>query len=178
MPLLIVAIVLCLALKLFLAWYFSPTQKGIRGERRVAQRLRDGLPSEYIILNDLYLPLPGGTTTQIDHVVVSQFGIFVVETKTYSGWIFADANSKYWTQILYQERNRFQNPLRQNYRHIYTLSNLLKLHKQYFHNVVAFDDYCEFKVGMPEGVTYFSTLTRYITSFQDILFTDKQVITS
>ena len=155
--------------------WFSPQAKGRIGENHIATTLNAKLPDDYLTLNNLYLPLPDGTTTQIDHVIVSRFGVFVVETKTYSGWIFADANSKYWTQILYQERNRFQNPLRQNYRHIYTLSNLLKLHKQYFHNVVAFDDYCEFKVGMPEGVTYFSTLTRYITSFQDILFTDKQV---
>ena len=84
------AIGLVIAFRIFLLWWNSPKQKGARGERRVAQRLRDGLPEEYRIMNDVYLPLPDGTTTQIDHIVVSQYGIFVVETKTYSGWIFGE----------------------------------------------------------------------------------------
>ena len=155
--------------------WFSPEAKGRIGENHIATRLNHELPDDYLTLNDLYLPLPDGTTTQIDHVIVSRYGVFVVETKTYSGWIFASVDSRYWTQILYQARSRFQNPLHQNYRHICTLAHLLKLHKQYIHNIVAFDDTCEFKVGMPEGVTYFSMLTRYITSFQKVLFTDKQV---
>ena len=175
MPLLIVAIVLCLALKLFLAWYFSPTQKGIRGERRVAQRLRDGLPSEYIILNDLYLPLPDGTTTQIDHVVVSQFGIFVVETKTYSGWIFGEANSAKWSQSIYRKKSSFQNPLRQNYKHICALADNLGISKDYFHNVVAFTGDCTFKTEMPEGVAYSRSIAKYIQTFTQPLIKSSQV---
>ena len=66
------AIFLVIALKLFFWWWNSPKRKGARGEKLVAGRLRKGLPGEYLILNDIYLPLPDGTTTQIDHVVVSQ----------------------------------------------------------------------------------------------------------
>ena len=155
--------------------WFSPQAKGRIGETYIVATLNADLPEDYLILNNLYLPLPDGSTTQIDHVIVSRFGVFVIETKTYSGWIFADANSKYWTQILYQERNHFQNPLRQNYRHIYAIANLLKLHKSFFHNIVVFNNTCEFKVGIPDGVTYTSNLSNYITSFKDILFSDKQV---
>ena len=100
MPTLITVIIFVLAVKLFFAWYFSPKQRGIRGERAVAAKLRANLPAEYIVLNDLYLPLPDGTTTQIDHVVVSQYGIFVVETKTYSGWIFGEEKSAKWSQSI------------------------------------------------------------------------------
>ena len=92
------ALFLVIALKLFFWWWNSPKQKGKRGEKLVAGRLRDGLSEEYLILNDIYLPLPDGTTTQIDHVVVSQYGVFVVETKTYSGWIFGDEKSREWMQ--------------------------------------------------------------------------------
>ena len=75
----------------------SPSRRGATGEKFVAWRLRFGLPDEYLILNDVYLPLPDGTTTQIDHIVVSQYGVFVVETKCYKGWIFGNAESKVWT---------------------------------------------------------------------------------
>ena len=82
----------------------SPSRIGSIGERLVARRLRDGLPDEYLLLNDVYLPLPDGTTTQIDHIVVSQYGVFVVETKCYKGWIFGDSESRAWTQALYAGR--------------------------------------------------------------------------
>ena len=104
----------------------SPSRIGARGERAVAGRLRDGLPEEYRILNDTYLPLPDGTTTQIDHIVICQYGIFVVETKTYSGWIFGNENSAKWTQTIYHCKHSFQNPIRQNYRRICALSDNLK----------------------------------------------------
>ena len=94
-PMVWVVLALVVAFKVFLLWWYSPKQKGARGERLVAQRLRDGLPEEYRIMNDVYLPLPDGTTTQIDHIVVSQYGIFVVETKTYSGWIFGEEGSRF-----------------------------------------------------------------------------------
>lgn len=57
---------LLVVLRIFLLWWNSPKQKGKRGEKLVAGRLRKGLPDEYRILNDIYLPLPDGTTTQID----------------------------------------------------------------------------------------------------------------
>jgi hypothetical protein len=52
-------------------------------------------------LNDIYLPLDDGSTTQIDHVVVSPFGVFVIETKTYKGWIFGNPRDAQWTQALH-----------------------------------------------------------------------------
>jgi hypothetical protein len=174
MPLIIITIILYLLITGGLH-YFSPKQKGIRGEKYVSKRLIAKLPPEYTILNNLYLPLPDKTTTQIDHVVVSPYGIFVIETKNYSGWIFADTNSKYWTQVLFQSKHRFQNPLRQNYRHICALAYNLRLHKQYFHNIVAFDGTCEFKTPLPEGVTYYINIAPYILQFKNPCFTPKQV---
>ena len=73
----------------------------------------------YKVLDDLMLPSRGNTnTTQIDHIVVSDFGIFCIETKSYSGWIFGNAQQKHWTQVLYRYKKKFYNPLRQNYAHI------------------------------------------------------------
>lgn len=158
------AFALLVVLRIFLLWWNSPKQKGKRGERLVARRLQRGLPAEYRILNDIYLPLPDGTTTQVDHIVVSQYGIFVVETKTYSGWIFGDEKSKAWTQSIYRKKSRFQNPMRQNYKHICALADNLGLDKSYFIGVVAFTGDCTFKTEMPDGVVYSRRLVAYIRS--------------
>lgn len=139
--------------------------KGAIGEKQVALRLRRGLPEEYLILNDVYLPLPDGTTTQIDHVVVSQYGVFVVETKNYSGWIFADEKSAQWTQTLRNKKSRFQNPMRQNFRHICALAENLGIDRSYFHGVVVFSNNCTFKTDIPDGVVYVSGVVEFVRRF-------------
>ena len=169
------AIGLVIAFRIFLLWWNSPKQKGKRGEKLVAGRLRKGLPDEYLILNDIYLPLPDGTTTQIDHVVVSQYGIFVIETKTYSGWIFGEEKSREWTQTIYRKKSRFQNPMRQNYKHICALADNLGIDKAYFHGVVAFTGDCTFKTEMPPGVVYSRGAADYISSFGQPLIKSEQV---
>lgn len=66
-------------------------------------------------------------TTQIDHVIVSNFGIFCIETKSHSGWILGRKNDKYWTQSINYKKYRFYNPLRQNYGHVKSLEQILTL---------------------------------------------------
>lgn len=149
--------------------------KGDWGERIVARRLRDGLPGEYLVRSNIYLPLPDGTTTQIDHIVISQFGIFVVETKTYSGWIFGDEKSPQWTQSLPGKKSKFQNPLRQNYRHICALADNLGIDKSYFHSVIAFTGDCEFKTKMPPNVVYSRSASAYIRSVTTPLIKPGQI---
>ena len=169
------ALFLVIALKLFFWWWNSPKRKGARGEKLVAGRLRKGLPEEYLILNDIYLPLPDGTTTQIDHVIVSQYGVFVVETKTYSGWIFGDEKSKEWTQSIYRKKSRFQNPMRQNYKHICALADNLGIDKSYFHGVVAFTGDCTFKTEMPPCVVYSRRASDYIRSYNTPIIKPSQI---
>ena len=140
---------------------------GGTAEERVAGRVPD---SERI-----YLPLPDGTTTQVDHIVVSQYGVFVVETKTYSGWIFGDEKSKEWTQSIYHKKSRFQNPMRQNYKHICALADNLGIDKSYFIGVVAFTGDCTFKTDMPEGVVYSRKAADYIRSVNRPIIKEKQI---
>lgn len=71
--------------------------KGKRGEKHVAAFLSFLPKKEYKVINDLLLQT-GGHSTQIDHVVISVYGIFVIETKYYKGWIYGGENSEYWTQ--------------------------------------------------------------------------------
>jgi len=163
MALFIAAALSIVALKLWWAWFNAPGRVGARGERWVAKVLQERLPKEYHVLNDIYLPLPDGTTTQIDHIVVSRFGIFVIETKTYSGWIFGDKNSAQWTQSIYRKKSRFQNPLRQNYRHKCALADCLGIPLELFNDIVVFNGNCQFKTEMPAEVMRRGAVPGYIT---------------
>ena len=170
-----VPILLLVVFTLVMVWLGSARQKGMRGEKRVFNILSKSLPDGFIVLNDIYLPSSDGTTTQIDHIVVSQYGVFVVETKNYSGWIFANARDDEWTQVIYHRKSRFQNPLRQNYRHICALAECLGISKDYFHSVVAFTENCTFKTPMPDGVVHTVALADYIKSFDRVQIDPAQV---
>lgn len=131
----------------------------------------------YHRLNNITLPLTNGGSTQIDHVVVSVYGIFVIETKNYKGWIYGSEKQKQWTQAFANGRKyKFQNPLRQNYLHIKTLAELLELETSYFHSMIAFIGECELKTRdeLPEHVLK-GGVTTYIKNKQDKVLTEAEV---
>lgn len=148
----------CLAglgiLALIRNWVSAPQFKGWVGEKLTSHAILRRLnPRIYQVLNDIYLPRPDGKgTTQMDHVVVSPFGIFVIETKNFSGWIFGSANSREWTQIIYRKKVRFQNPIHQNALHIGALAAALELPKELFHNLVFFIGDVTLKTDLPTNV--------------------------
>jgi hypothetical protein len=148
---------------LALAKTFKPQIKGWFGEILLDRFLRRKLdPAKYRILHNIMIPTDDGATTQIDHIVVSQWGVFVIETKTYSGWIFGDAKSPQWTVTHFKRKNRFQNPLRQNYKHLATLSECLGVSPDLFKTVVAFSGEAQFKTEMPSEVLHFGDVANYI----------------
>ncbi|MGC9451387.1 MAG: NERD domain-containing protein [Oceanipulchritudo sp.] len=135
--------------------------KGWLGEKLTALGIWMHLDKEtYRRFHNVIVPARNGTT-QIDHVIVSPFGIFVVETKNYQGWIFGSADQAQWTQSIYGKKHRFQNPLRQNYRHIKCLSDYLDLPEDRFHSVVFFIGDCKLKTELPANVMT-SGLSGYI----------------
>jgi restriction system protein len=153
----------------------SPWFKGIAGEFIVHILLKIQLDrNDYYILKDATLPTPGGST-QIDHIIVSKFGVFVIETKNMKGWIFGGAHQKTWTQKIYNYTNKFQNPLHQNYKHVETLRSILGLNDQQIISVIAFVGESTFKTVMPENVTYGNGCVRYIKSKTRILIADEDV---
>jgi restriction system protein len=154
---------------------FAPLIKGKIGEGVVnlAAKLRLD-PDVYHLIKDVTIPSKSGTT-QIDHVIVSKFGLFVIETKNYKGWIFADAKDAKWTQVNFKQKHRFQNPLRQNYAHICALSELLELPKDKIIGVVCFMGEAKFKNGVPDGVFLEGRYVNYIESFQTPVFSEPEV---
>ncbi len=142
--------------------------KGWSGERAVSKGLSRLDPATYHAFHDLYLPRPDGQgTTQLDHVVVSPFGIVVVETKNYRGWIFGSEKQAQWTQQIYRQKNRFQNPLHQNDLHVHALMDCLDLPRDAFLPVVFFIGDAEFKNPVPPNVLN-QGLTRWINQHQEI----------
>lgn len=129
--------------------------------------------SIYRELNNVTIPTPDGTT-QIDHVIVSRFGIFVIEAKNMNGWIFGNEKSAEWTQCFPGGKFRFQNPLRQNYRHTKCLSEFLGIEQNKLHSVVMFWGESTFKTPMPDNVLD-TGYTSYIKSKTAELFTDEEV---
>lgn len=127
----------------------------------------------YIDINNVTIPTSNGTT-QIDHVIVSRYGVFVVETKNIHGWIFGDEKSPYWTQKLFRKTFKFQNPLHQNYRHTKALSKFLGIEHEKIFSVVMFWGECEFKTLMPQNVMD-RGYTSYIKSKTVVLFSDSEV---
>ena len=139
----------------------TPKFKGMVGEAFINLGIRLFLDKrEYHLLKNVTLPTPQGTT-QIDHVIVSRFGLFVIETKNIKGWIFGNLAHKSWTQQLYRRRHTFQNPLRQNYLHLMTLKSLLGLADHQLHSIIYFIGDCTFKTPMPDNVMN-RGLIRYI----------------
>ena len=109
--------------------------------------------NDFHILNNITFKFPDGSTTQIDHVIISRYGVFVIETKHYSGWLYAGEHDKQWTQVLFKKKFRFQNPILQNYKHLKAIESLLDfLPSGSIHSVVVFTGNAEFKTSVPEGV--------------------------
>jgi hypothetical protein len=104
--------------------------------------------------------------TQIDHVVISTKGIFVVETKNLRGWIFGSPQNQTWTQTIFGKKYRHYNPLKQNYKHIRILETILGLPRRKFHSVIVFTMNATIKTAMPENVMYTNKLRGYIRSFE------------
>ena len=153
---------------------FMATLKGMIGETVASVAHKVLLDSSvYRDLNNVTIPTRDGTT-QIDHVIVSRYGIFVIEAKTMKGWIFGNENSAEWTQSFPGGKFKFQNPLRQNYRHTKCLSEFLGIEHAKLHSVVMFWGECTFKTPMPENVLE-EGYTSYIKSKTEVLFSENEV---
>lgn len=128
----------------------------------------------YHLIKNVTLPTED-STTQIDHIIVSKYGLFVVETKNMKGWIFGSENDAEWTQQIYKDENKFQNPLRQNYRHTLALEEILGLMPNKIFSVIVFVGESKFKTVMPENVTYAGGYIKYIKSKTEPLYGEFEV---
>lgn len=158
---------------LIIVWKRS---KGKRGERRVAVLLSRLPKDKYKIINDLLLQ-SGGYSTQIDHVVVSMYGIFVIETKYLHGWISGGENNEMWTQNIYGHKYSLRNPVWQNQGHIKAVTQELGDYgKLPVFNIVAFSRQGNIRrVNQSLPVMYWRQVVPYIKRYTEPLLSDQQV---
>lgn len=105
----------------------------------------DNLDGELVVLKNIYVPMQG-KTTEIDVVMIHEKGIFVFESKNYSGWIFGSTEQLNWTQCLQNgEKNKFYNPIRQNRTHIKALAEYLGMPISEFVSYIVFSERCTLK---------------------------------
>lgn len=162
-------------IKLFFSYIF-PKLRGAQGERKISNNLLNLDPNHYFIIQDLMIPSQGQSkNTQIDHVIVSNYGIFCIETKAYKGWIFGDANQDSWTQVIYQHKERFYNPLRQNYAHVKALESLLGAElKAPIVSLVVFPYAGKLKISGTDNVFNQEGLLSKINSYQSFVYSNEE----
>lgn len=138
---------------ILVAWVArTPWFIGFRGELRVRALLRQHLGrGDYHAIHDVTLPTSAGTT-QIDHILVSRHGVFVIETKTMKGRIHGRGSERVWTQSVFGRTYPFLNPLRQNFKHVKAVAALLGLGSWQIHSIVVFAGDASFADPLPENV--------------------------
>lgn len=156
--------------------------KGTVGENAVSRRLHSLSEKHYVTLDDIIIP-NFNTTAQIDHIVISTYGIFVIETKNYSGKIYGSQQAKEWTQYLHGNKYTLYNPVQQNRTHIMALSRLINsAHipnlpvETLYHSIIAFPENRNVhadNVSVPI-VSYYE-LTRTIAQYTVPLLTPDQI---
>ena len=140
-------IVTLIPLLIFSAILYLRFNKGKIAEKMVHHKLMQ-LPEEYHVIDNV-LFMSNGRSTQIDHIVVSPYAVFVIETKGYKGWIFGGENTEYWMQSIYGHKSTFYSPLLQNDGHIRFLKFLLKdLGNIPFVPIVVFNNEADLKVNV------------------------------
>ncbi len=156
---------------------------GLKGERNMARFLSSLPASCYRVYNDLLL-CDGSFTHQIDHVVISRFGVFVIETKNIHGKIYGSGNAEFWMQYLpdrgyrrhgYTQKYTFRNPVWQNDGHIKVLRKLVFDDDVPIYPIVAFSNKSELFVTTEYPVLHMYETIRYICSYKDEVLTDEQV---
>ena len=164
-PLYWIIIIICLAI-IITYKLFGAKLIGWFGEHWTKQIL-DKLPKDkYIIINNVFIET-NGYTHQIDHVIVSKYGIFSVETKQYNGYITGNKYDKNWIRHVGKNKYYYTNPIRQNYGHVKALSELLNIDESIIYNVVCIPSRAKLKIEHDGELTRYDTLIEKILSYKE-----------
>ena len=122
----IIPIIIFVLFAILITHLKHPSTRGKRGENRVSWEIGGTFENEQYVINDLIL-MRDGKSSQIDHIVINPRGIFVIETKNYSGEIYGSESEREWTQVLQygKVKNKFYNPIKQNATHVYNVKQIV-----------------------------------------------------
>ena len=130
-------------------YLFLRNDTGKYGEYLIYKRLKNLEAQGAKFLFNVYIPKENDETTEIDVMMLCSKGIFVFESKNYSGWIFGNENQMNWYQTLPSGRGKshkekFYNPIMQNRSHIKHLENYLGVNCPLW-SVIVFSERCTLK---------------------------------
>lgn len=137
---------------------------GKAGEHWTKKELKK-LNAEYLIINDLMIRTKDNKTHQIDHLVISRYGIFVIETKQWNGYIIGNDYDKKWTIIVNKRKYYYENPIHQNYGHIKALQEVLNIDINKFISIVHIPSTARAKIKS-DNVTRAGELTKKIIAYR------------
>ncbi len=129
-------LILC-GIVIFVCIKYGAKITGWFGEHWAKQSLDFLNKEKYTVLNDIMIAV-NGKTHQIDHIVLSKYGIFVIETKQYNGYIKCSKYDKKWIRYIKgKDPIYYTNPIRQNYGHVKAICALLKISEDKVFNIVC-----------------------------------------
>lgn len=149
--------------------------KGRLGEDRVAYILKSLPEPDYRIGNNVLIKTDAGKTVQYDHIVVSIYGIFIIETKNMAGIIKGNPKASVWEQDVNGKKYKMYNPIRQNYGHVVALQNLLGVDHD-ITSIICFTERCDLDIEKPwVPVVHPLQLVDTVKRYKDIVFSYSQV---
>ncbi len=143
-----------------------PKFRGFMGEYWLKLELKKLDETKYILLNDIMIKDDKGTH-QIDHIVLSNYGLFVIEMKNYYGLIKGNEQDYKWYQYLGKKKSLFKNPIHQNYGHIKSLSKLLNIDEKHFISIICFSNQAKLSVKSKSIVLQLDEITKKIKSLNE-----------
>ena len=165
--------VFILAFRKYIKEQKAKMRQGSNGERYIAKLLQK-LPEGYRVLNDLLLKYEG-YTVQIDHVIVSEYGVFVIESKNFRGTIYGAAEIKRWVQINKGKKHRFYSPIIQNNRHRVALSSICNLPLLKVIPITVFVGKCELHLEDVSRTILSKDLLPYIKGINEKILSESDV---
>lgn len=165
------AIIFKYAFNLIIKNVFGASLTGKYGEKLIEKELKElhYYGKDGKVLRNVYIPKENGETSEIDVLYITQKGIFVIESKNYSGWVFGDEKSEYWTVMLpNKEKNKLYNPIKQNKTHLKWLSNYL-VKDIPLYSIIVFSERCELKKITVDNTNI------YVIQRNDLCYTIKNI---
>lgn len=136
------------------------------GEHWTRKALSKLPKTKYKIINNLFLSI-NGHTHQIDHVIISPYGIFSIETKQYNGYITGNKYDKNWVRHAGKYTYYYTNPIRQNYGHCKALAELLNIDETNIYNIVCIPSKAKLKIEHDGELVGYDTIVNKIMSFNE-----------
>lgn len=125
-------------------------RKGREAEEKIVKKL-SGVFGSQNVMHDSYFTNKNQKTTQVDVVAVDKTGIYVIESKDYSGVIRGSAKGRKWIQLLRnKERHSFLNPIIQNAAHIDAIRRNLEefgIPDEAYKSYIVFGNGCKLDLG-------------------------------